>query len=183
MASDAPETGSLDAPEDSRHVIRTCLPDFPRGGSHASTTSDRRRSLVCGWLPQFKHQRLAESGELRSKYDDVSDIGNGYGIQRDAEGHADGNEHRNGDDHRHWNHGQHWYRYDDEPTAHDDAANESAAASLRSGMERRRPARLSPRGSLRLFVLPVSGASLDCSTTCDQAHQHDHDRDHEKQVD
>jgi hypothetical protein len=183
MPSDAPETGSLDAPGHSRHVIRTCLPVFSRGGSHACTTSDRCRSLVCRGLSQFEHQRLAESSELRSKYDDLSHVGNRYGIQRHPEGHADGNQYRNGDNHWHWYHRQHRHWYDNEPTAHDDAADESAAASLRSQTKGRRPARLSPRGSLRLFVLPVSGASLDCSTTCDQAHQDDYDGNHEKQVD
>ena len=44
-----------------------------------------------------------------------------------------------------------------------------------------------PRGrcpaGLRVYSIRRCGESLNCSTTCDQAHQHDHDRDHEKQVD
>jgi hypothetical protein len=67
-------------------------------------------------MPQLQHQRLAESGELRSFYRCVP----GY----DANGHGR-NYHRN--DNGHWHR---YYHRHYEPAAHDDPADESAAASL-----------------------------------------------------
>jgi hypothetical protein len=119
---------------------------------------------------------------VRSKYDDVSNDGNGHGHEWHTQRHADRNEHRNRDDYGHRNDRQYRHRHDDESTAHHDSAHESAADSLSIETERRRPARREPRGSSRLFVPSLSGASLNCSTPCDQAHQYNYDRDHEKQV-
>ena len=140
MAPDARETGSSDMHRHWRHVLRTCLSFIYQEGSHACTTSDRNGGVVHCRLSQLQHQRLAEPGELRSEYDDLSDIGNRYGLERHAERHAHGHQHRHGDGDRNRNHGQHGYRNDYEPAAHHDTANESAAAPVMSGTYGRGPA-------------------------------------------
>ena len=75
----------------------------------------------------------------------------------------------------------------DEPAADDDATRSPNPPLTHRGSSRRseneRPARLSPRGSSRLFVTPSAVQPLNDAASRDEADEHDHDRDNEQKVD
>jgi len=114
-------------------------------------------------MPQFEHNRLAEPGDLRSKYDDLSNNRNGHGLERHTQRHADGNEHRHGNDDGHRNHRKYRHRHDHESTAHHDSAHESAhesaAASLSTAVEQGETTKTRVARASRVFA-PVRYIAL-----------------------